>query len=201
VQNPRYVKLAVILPETDGPGGITRILEQLRNGEPGAIDRLAPVAYQELRKLAHGYLKRERPDHTLQATALVNEVYLRMVAKPDQNFANRAHFFGVAAAAMRHILVDWARARHSEKRGGPATALPIDEGLVVGSDNFMQVLLIHDALERLAKLNPRQAKIVEMRFFAGLPVEEIAEAMGVATRTIIRDWVIAQAWLQRELSQ
>jgi RNA polymerase sigma-70 factor (ECF subfamily) len=124
-----------------------------------------------------------------------------MVAKPDQSFANRAHFFGAAAAVMRHILVDWARARHSEKRGGGATALPIDEGLVVGTDNFMQVLLIHDALERLAKLSPRQAKIVEMRYFAGLPVEDVAEAMGVTTRTVIRDWVIAQAWLKRELSQ
>jgi RNA polymerase sigma factor (TIGR02999 family) len=176
------------------------LLGQLRNGESGAVDRLAALAYQELRKLARGYLQRERPDHTLQATALVNEVYLRMVAKPDQNFANRAHFFGVAAAAMRHILVDWARARHSEKRGGGATALPIDEGLVVGQDNSLQVLLIHDALDRLARLNSRQAKIVEMRFFAGLPVEEVAEALGVTTRTVIRDWVIAQAWLQRELS-
>ena len=190
----------IILSENVGPGEITRILEQVRNGDPGGVDRLAAAAYHELRKLAHGYLKRERSDHTLEATALVNEVYLRMVAKPDQSFANRAHFFGVAAAAMRHILVDWARAKHSEKRGGDATALPIDEGLVVGNDNFMQVLLIHDALERLAKLSPRQAKIVEMRFFAGLPVEEAAEVLGVTTRTIIRDWVIAQAWLKRELS-
>lgn len=181
------------------PGEITRILAEMRNGDPSAVNRLAPAAYQELRKLAHAYLRRERPDHTLQPTALVNEAYLRMVAKSDQTFENRAHFFGVAASAMRHILVDWARSKHTEKRGGNAPALSLDEGLVATNDNFMQLLSLHEALERLAKLSPRQAQVVEMRFFGGLSVEEIAQAMNVATRTIIREWVVAQAWLQREL--
>jgi RNA polymerase sigma factor (TIGR02999 family) len=153
-----------------------------------------------LRRLARDYLRRERPDHTLQPTALVNEAYLRIVDQRRVSLQNRAQFFGLAAQLMRHILVDHARARAAEKRGGGQPRLSLDEARVVIEDRAAGVVALDEALQRLAALDPRKGRIVEMRFFGGLSVEETASALGVSDKTVMRDWRIAKIWLHRELS-
>lgn len=159
-----------------------------------------PVVYEELRRLADRHMRRERPDHTLQATALVHEVYLKLVDQKG-NWQSRAHFFGVAAQVMRHLLVDHARAHVRAKRGGGAQAIPLEDAVVFSLDRSKELLALDEALQRLAKLDARQSKVVEMRFFGGLTVEETAEALGISPMTVKREWSLARAWLYGELER
>lgn len=184
---------------TGSGGDVTRLLAQLREGNQEAADRLVPLVYDELRRMAGAYMRRERPGHTLQATALVHEAYLRLVVQePAQN---RAHFFAIAAHTMRQVLVDYARQRGAGKRGGPgARRVDIDGELLIAAEALEDVIAIDEALERLTQIDPRQSRLVELRFFAGLDVEEAAEVMAVSPTTIKREWRSAKAWLQRELA-
>ena len=179
---------------------VTQLLVQLGGGNRAVVDELTPLVYQELKRIAGGQLRGERPGHTLQATALVHEAYLKLVDQREVSWQNRAHFFGVAAQAMRRILMDYAKARVRDKRGGGMHQTTLDEGLVVTEDRASDLVQIDEALTRLEKLDPRQAKVVEMRFFGGLSVEETATAMGISTPTVKREWAMAKAWLYRELS-
>jgi len=181
-------------------GEITQLLIQVTQGNHEAESRLIPLIYDELRRLARHYMRQERPDHTLQATALVHEAYLRLTRQKDANWQNRAHFFGVAAQLMRHILVDHARAHRAGKRGGHEQKVSLDEALAFTEDNSERVLAIDEALARLAERDPRLGRIVELRFFAGLTEEEVAEVLGVSPRTVKRDWQVAKAWLRGALS-
>lgn len=160
-----------------------------------------PQVYRELRKIAVGHLQKERANHTLQATALVHEAYLRLTGHQQVDWKSRTHFFAVAARLMRRILVDYARQRDAAKRGGGAVLLQLDEKLTLADDQFELITGIDAALERLERLNRRQAKVVELRFFSGLSEEEIAEVLGVSSRTIKRDWTVARAWLYGELTR
>jgi RNA polymerase sigma-70 factor, ECF subfamily len=182
------------------PGEVTRLLNAMQGGQRDAEASLMDLVYNELRRLASSYLRRERPDHTLQATALVHEAYLKLT---DQNatWQNRAHFFGVAAQVMRRILVDHARAFQAEKRGGGQAKISLDEALLLSSAESRELLDLNDALTELAAFDPRLARVVELRFFAGLTVQEAAEVLDCATRTVNRDWRTAQAWLRRRLSR
>ncbi len=181
---------------------VTELLVRFQGGDGAALKELFPIVYDELRRIAASYMKRENPGHTLQATALVNEAYFRLVDQKAVQWQNRAHFYGVAAQIMRRILCDHARARHAEKRGGDAVCLSLDEALGLGTDDGTPDLIaLDDALKKLAAISERQAKVVEMRFFAGLSVEESAEALGASPATIKRDWTFAKAWLHKELSQ
>ena len=186
-------------------GEITVLLAGLRNGDNGAESRLASAVYGELRRIAARYMRRERADHTLQATALVNDAYMKLMAQ-DKDWQNRAHFFAVASSLMRRILVDHARSRQADKRGGGAVRLGVENpeanwGLVFTPDRGEQLLALDEALSRLSMLDGRQVRIVEMRFFGGMTDREIAEALGVSVRTVVRDWVLARAWLHCELSK
>jgi RNA polymerase sigma-70 factor, ECF subfamily len=181
-------------------GSVTQFLLRVQEGDRQAAERLFPLVYDELRRLARSYMRRERPDHSLQATALVHEAYIKVFGNEAPALENRSQFFGVAAQAMRRILVDHARSRHAEKRGGQVPKLSLDEGLVLSDELSSQIIALDEALQRLADLNPRQVRVVELRFFAGLSIPETAEAMQVATRTVVREWTVARAWLQRELS-
>lgn len=165
-----------------------------------ALEALWPVVYQELRRLAGRYLQRERPGHTLQATALVHEAYLRLLREPNTAWQNRAHFCAIAAGAMRQILVEHARARHAQKRGGHAARITLDEALVATPPGSLDVEALHDALEELAGLDARQARLVELRFFGGLSIEEAAGELDVSPATAKRDWTVARAWLRRRLT-
>ena len=178
---------------------ITVLLGALRGGDSNARDKLVPLLYPELRRLAAYYMRREEPGHTLQATALVHEAYLRLVANPSDSWQNRAHFFATAAQVMRRILVDQARARKAEKRGGEMQPLALDEALASAGEKAPDLVALDDALSTLTKINPRQSRVVELRFFAGLSVEEIAEVLGVSEVTVKRDWSVARAWLHREI--
>jgi RNA polymerase sigma factor (TIGR02999 family) len=180
---------------------ITRLLEQLRAGDRNAVADLVPLLYDELRQLASKYLRRERPGHTLQATALVHEAYLRLVDQKDVGWQNRSHFFGVAAQQMRRILVDHARHRHAAKRGGAAPKVALDEALVVSDQAAEDVLQLNELLTRLAELDEQQARVVELRVFGGLTVEEAAEALDISPATVKRDWAMAKAWLTREIQR
>ncbi len=181
---------------------ISRLLGRVREGNQQAQQELLPLVYQELRRIASRYMMRERADHTLQTTALVHEAYLRMVGQePSVDWQNRAHFFAVAATVMRRILVDYARSRSSQKRGGKRPHLVLDEALVFDSNRLEEVLAVDEALSRLQEWDPRQSHIVEMRFFGGLTEKEIAEALDVSVRTVKRDWSFARAWLKNELSR
>ena len=182
------------------PGSITALLEQARGGEQPAIDQLVPLVYGELRRIAGRCLRRERPGHTLQATALVNEAYLRLLKDQDLSFENRAHFLGIAARSMRQILVEHARARDAEKRGGERRRITLEETAAVTGSPGVDILAVHEALERLAALDPQHARIVELRFFGGLTNEETAAALGVSPATVKRAWAVARAWLFRELA-
>ncbi|MGH9433128.1 MAG: sigma-70 family RNA polymerase sigma factor [Terriglobia bacterium] len=185
----------------DAPGEITLLLAQLREGHRQAESKLMPLVYKELRRLARRYMRAERPDHTLQPTALVHEAYLSLVGQRDKNWQNRAHFFAMAAQQMRHILVDHARAHLAEKRGGDQAKLELDEALAHSPQQKMEVLALDEALDRLAQRDPRQAQTVELRFFGGLSEAEVAEVQGVSTRTVKRDWTVARAWLYKEISK
>ncbi len=179
--------------------GVTTLLSAAAAGDAGAAGELAPLVYGELHKLAAAYMRRERVGHTLQPTALVHEAYLRLVAQPGQTFQNKTHFFGIAAHLMRQILVDHARARLAAKRGGGAEEVAFDEELIQGPQRPSFLLELDQALARLAALSPRQAQVVEMRYFAGLSEGEIAAVFGISSRTVKRDWRIARAFLHAEL--
>ena len=158
------------------------------------------AVYDELHRLARRYMRRESPGHTLQTSALVNEAFLKLVDQRNVHWQNRAHFFGIAAQMMRRILVDYARTRTSEKRGAGTPALSLDEGLIVSDERSAEVVAVHEALEQLSQIDPRKEQIVELRFFAGLSVDETAEVLGVSPGTVMRDWALAKAWLRREMS-
>ncbi len=178
---------------------VTALLARLSRGDKSVIERLMPLVYDELHRRAAGYMRGERADHTLQPTALVHETYLKLVEQREPNFKNRAHFFAVAAHLMRRILIDHARTRLSSKRGGGQTPIPIEDSLHLRTDTPVGLLAVDDALRRLATFDSRQEQIGEMRFFGGLRVEEIAEVLGVSTRTVEREWTMARAWLYAQL--
>ena len=180
---------------------VTRILHDWSGGDAQAPSRLMPLVYDELRRLARTFLARERGDHTLQPTALVNEAYLRMVDQTRVNWQNRAHFYGIASSMMRRVLIDHARAHATAKRGGAALRLSIDDLQIPAEQRAAGLLALDEALEALARMDERKSKVVEMRFFGGLSDEEIAEVLQVTTRTVQRDWQKARLWLYRELSQ
>jgi len=180
---------------------ITDLLVAWSDGDQGAMEKLAPLVYQELHRLAQGYLRGERAGHTLQTTALVHEAYLRLVDARRMRWQNRAHFFAVSAQLMRHILVDFARARRRFRRGGDAQHLALDEALTVAAGHNAELVVLDDALRDLARLNERGSKVVELRFFGGLTVAEIAEVLGISPRTVSSDWNLARSWLLRELSR
>ena len=179
---------------------VTQLLVAWGNGNQAARDQLMSVVYQELHRLAHYYMKRESPDHTLQTSALVNEAYLRLIDQRDVQWRNRTHFFGIAAQMMRRILVDYARNRHYAKRGGGVRELPLDEAITVSEERSAEVVMLDEALERLAEVDPRKSQIVELRFFGGLSIDETAEVLSVSPGTVMRDWTLAKAWLRREMS-
>jgi RNA polymerase sigma factor (TIGR02999 family) len=178
---------------------VTRMLIDWSGGDRDAAARLMPLVYDELRQLARQYLQRERPDHTLQATGLVHEAYLRMVDQSTTTWQNRAHFLGVAAQVMRRILVDYARSHRAEKRGGGWDKLAFEEALVPAPERSVDVLALDEALKDLQALDPQQSQIVEMRFFGGLTNEEIGEVLHVSPRTVKREWRMARAWLRRAI--
>jgi RNA polymerase sigma factor (TIGR02999 family) len=180
-------------------GQVTQLLRELRRGNAEAQSRLIEVVYEELHRMAQRYMRRERSDHTLQPTALVNEVYMRLASQSAGPFENRSHFFAVAAQVMRRILVDYARAAHSSKRGGGAHKITLDDALIYSDNESLEMLAIDRALTRLEELDPRQARIVELRFFVGMTEEEIAEVLEISARTVKRDWQVARAWLYAEL--
>src|ERR1700674_4095118 len=177
---------------------ISQLLEAWAGKDPEARDALVPIVYGELHRLAHHYMRNERPGHTLQTTALVNEAYLRLVDVDRMQWRDRAHFFAIAATMMRRILLDPARAHARDKRGGGVVMTSLDDGVVAPSLD-VDVIALDDALERLGRIDERQARLVELRYFAGLTIEEAAEALGVSGGTLQRDWAIAKAWLYREL--
>jgi RNA polymerase sigma-70 factor (ECF subfamily) len=188
-------------PDPAASAEVTVLLGQLVQGDQQAASRLVPLVYGELRQMAARYMRRERVDHTLQTTALVHEAYLKLVEQTPASWQNRAHFFAVAAQVMRHILVDHARGHVREKRGGGQPVLQLDEGLVFSPEQSTELLEVDAALHRLSELDPRQSKIVELRFFGGLTVEETAAALGISPKTVKRNWSVAKAWLHGELKQ
>lgn len=186
---------------TPQPGGeVTQLLSDARQGAPGAHDQLFSIVYNELRRIAANYMRRERADHTLQATALVHEAYMQLVDQTRVNWQSRAHFFGVAAQLMRRILVDHARNQGAQKRGGNAQVLSIEDNIGIASIPEVAFDELDEALNRLQALDADQAKLVELRFFGGLTVEEAAEVMGISTATVEREWRMARAWLHNQLT-
>ncbi len=181
------------------PAQITELLAGWRGGQPGAFDQLFALVYDELRALASGYMRRERADHTLQTTALVNEAYVKLVSHKDALLENRLHFFAVAAKVMRQILIDHARARQVEKRGGGAVKLSLDEAMVMSDERAGDLLALDTALKSLAAIDARKGQVVELRFFGGLTIEETAEFLGISFNTVVRDWEMARAWLYRNI--
>ncbi|PYL03927.1 MAG: RNA polymerase subunit sigma-70 [Verrucomicrobia bacterium] len=179
---------------------VTQLLADWSHGDQPALQKLTPLVYEELRRLAHHYMERQRPDHTLQTTALVHEAYLRLVDQSRPSFKDRSHFLAVAAKAMRQILVDHARTARRQKRGAGASKVELDEAALISPEQSGAILNLNDALERLASLDSRAAQGVELRYFGGLNQDEIAEVLKVSTVTVRRDWVFSKAWLYRELS-
>jgi RNA polymerase sigma factor (TIGR02999 family) len=186
-------------PPGSSPGEVTELLNRCARGDKPAEQQLLPMIYKELRRIAAHHLRQERPDHTLQATALVHEAYLRMTGLRDTEWKSRTHFFAVAAQVMRHVLADYGRGRKAEKRGGGMSPIPLTDDLAVSPTQCLLIVEIDAALTRLERLNARQAKVVELRFFAGLNEEEIAELLAVSVRTVKRDWTAARAWIYGEL--
>jgi RNA polymerase sigma factor (TIGR02999 family) len=176
-------------------------LQGWRSGDSKALDALLPVIYEELRRLAHFHLQKERQGHTLQSAALVHEAYLRLIGLNPARWESRTHFFAIASQLMRQILVDYARRHAAAKRGGGVYKLPLEEATVMSGQKDVDILLLDDALKGLAKIDPRQSRVVELRFFAGLTLEEISEALEIAPATVQRDWTAARAWLHREISR
>jgi RNA polymerase sigma factor (TIGR02999 family) len=185
---------------SQSPQDVTQLLHNWRNGDSQAFDRLLPLVHDELRRIASRYMRRERAGHTLQTTALVNEAYLRLVGQKNVAWQDRAHFYAVAAQVMRHLLVDHARRRHYAKRGGNAQRITLDETAVVSSQRDDNLLALDEALTKLAEIDPRKVKLVELRYFGGLSAEETAEVLGVSEITVKREWLKTKAWLYRELT-
>lgn len=185
---------------TDSPKGVTQLLVAWSDGDAAARDQLMPLVYEELHRLAHRYMGRERAGHTLQTSGLVNEAYLRLIDQSQVQWQNRAHFFGIAAQMMRRILVDYARKRSYAKRGGEARHVSLDEGALVSEERAADVVALDDALKGLAEMDLRKSQIVELRFFGGLSIEETAEVLAVSPGTVMRDWTLAKAWLRREMT-
>ncbi|HKS39054.1 MAG TPA: sigma-70 family RNA polymerase sigma factor [Blastocatellia bacterium] len=179
---------------------VTQLLIEWRDGDKTALDKLVPLVYEELRRLAHYYVRRERAGHTLQTSGLVNEAYLRLVDHKGMRWQNREHFYAVAAQAMRRILVDYARSRNYAKRGGEALIVELDEAAIVAKKQVADLVALDDALQDLAAIDPRKSRIVEMRYFGGMSVEETASVLGVAPITVMREWSAAKAWLLRQMS-
>jgi RNA polymerase sigma-70 factor (ECF subfamily) len=186
---------------TRSPEGVTQLLERWSQGDEEALGQLMPLVYDELHRLAGAYLRRERREHTLQPTALINETYLKLIDQRHPNWKNRAQFFGVAAQLMRRILIDHARRHHASKRGGDRLNVSLRNLGAFGNQPDADLLTLHDALERLAKIDPEQSRLVELKFFGGLTIEETAEVMEVSHGTVEREWKIARAWLKRELTK
>jgi RNA polymerase sigma factor (TIGR02999 family) len=183
------------------PSQVTKLLQGWRLGDAKAADELLPLVYDELRRLAHHHLRNERSDHTLHSTALVHEAYLRLVGQDLPEWEGRTHFFAIAAQLMRQILVDYARRHRASKRGSGVRMLTLDDAMGVAQRKDVDVIALDDALHALAEIDPRQSRVVELRFFAGLSLEETSEVMGVATATVQRDWTAARAWLHRQISR
>jgi RNA polymerase sigma-70 factor, ECF subfamily len=181
------------------PHRVTQLLAEWRDGDSAALVELTPLVYEELRRLAHHFMEGQRPDHTLQTTALVDEAYLRLADQAKPNWQNRAHFFAVAARAMRQILVNYAKSCRAQKRGGGALKVELDEAAIVSPEQSQAIVDLHEALERLGTLDARKARVVELKYFGGLNHDEIAEVMKISTVTVRRDWVFAKAWLYDEL--
>lgn len=177
---------------------LTGLLEDWKHGDPTALQKLTPLIYDELRRIAHRYAQRERNGHTLETTALVNEAYLRLAGE-KRDWQNRSHFFAVTAQVMRHILIDHARRRHYVKHGGEVQHVPIEAASVMASERAAELVALDEALEEFARLDPRKARVVELRYFGGLSLEETAEAVGLSLMTVRRDWQAAKAWLYRRL--
>ena len=182
------------------PQEVTQLLVDWGNGNQAALDRLMPLVYTELRQLAHRYMRRERPGHTMQTTALIHEAYLRLVDQNQVRWQHQAHFFGIAARLMRQILIEHARSHTRAKRGGGVGTISLDEAAIVSQARATALLALDDALERLATIDPRKSQVVELRFFGGLSVEEAAQVLNIAPNTVLRDWRMAKAWLRREIS-
>jgi RNA polymerase sigma-70 factor (ECF subfamily) len=178
---------------------VTALLGQLVKGDDDAASKLIPIVYDELRRLAAGYMRRERKEHTLQPTALVHEAYVKLIEQRAVDWQGRAHFFGIAAQIMRRILIDHARGHLRDKRGGGMIPVPLDEALVFSPERSSELVRLDASLERLAKLDPRQSRIVELRFFGGLNVEQTAELLGISAKTVKRDWSMAKAWLHGDM--
>jgi RNA polymerase sigma factor (TIGR02999 family) len=178
---------------------VTQLLEQWNSGDREALDKLMPLIYEELRKMAKRYMSQQNPGHTLQTTALIHEAYLRLVKPKAKHFQNRAHFFGVAAQAMRHILVDYARTRNTAKRGGGSRPISLEEAALVSAERAAEFVAFDDALKELEELSKRQSRVVELRYFGGLTVEETARVLEVSPETVMRDWTMAKTWLHRAL--
>jgi RNA polymerase sigma factor (TIGR02999 family) len=181
------------------PTEITRLLLAWSDGDRAALERLMPLVERELHRIARHYMRRENPGHTLQTTAVVNEAYLKLIDQRSVHWQNRAHFFGVAAQIMRRILLNYARDRHRDKRGGKAVQVSLSEVAVVGAEKSAELIALDEALQKLAELDERKCCVVELRYFGGLSVEETAEVLGVSTVTVARDWKLAKAWLAREI--
>jgi RNA polymerase sigma factor (TIGR02999 family) len=178
---------------------VTQLLADWSRGDDAALAELTPLVYEELRRLAHHYMDGERPDHTLQTTALVNEAYLRLADQTNPNWQSRAHFFAAAARAMRQILVSYARSNRAQKRGGGGARIELDEAAILSPEQSKEIVDLHEALERLGTLDSRKARVVELKYFGGLNHDEIAEVMKTSIVTVRRDWAFAKAWLYKEL--
>lgn len=186
--------------KTPAPHEVTGLLLDWSNGNKEALDKLTPLVYEELRRLARHYMRQENPGHTLQTTALVNEAYLKLVDQKNVHWRDRAHFFAVSAQIMRHILIDYARRRHYAKRGGSAQRIPLDEVAVMSAERAADLLALDEALNELSDTYPRKSKVVELRYFGGLTIEETAEVLKVAPITVRREWNSAKAWLYKAVT-
>jgi RNA polymerase sigma-70 factor (ECF subfamily) len=186
---------------THTPQEVTQLLVAWRNGDLNARDELMPLVYEELHRLAQQHMSRERPEHTLQTSALVNEAFLRLADQRDVQWQSRAHFIGLAGQMMRRILVDYARNRGYAKRGGTALKVSLEEQLIVSDERSAEVVALDDALQSLARFDERKSRLIELRFFGGLSIEETAEVLGVSPGTVMRDWTLAKAWLRREIAE
>ncbi|HEY7543687.1 MAG TPA: sigma-70 family RNA polymerase sigma factor, partial [Blastocatellia bacterium] len=189
------------LMNDSSPQEVTRLLQDWRNGDRAALEKLMPLVYDELRRRASGYLRGERNNHTLQATALVHEAYMKMVGYADLEWKNRAHFFGVAARIMRQILIDHARKHRADRRGGGKEDLPLDQAVVFSPDRAVSLIALDDALESLIQFDPLKGRIIELRYFGGLSIEEIGEVESVSVATVRRHMRMGEAWLHREMSK
>ena len=186
---------------TIAPHQVTRLLQEWNDGDEGALEQLMPLVHNELHRLAHQHMRSEGPGHILQTSALINEAYLRLVDQPQIRWENRNHFFGIAARLMRRILVDDARKRNSAKRGGSLIQVPLDEAAGLAQEQSANVTALDEALQRLETIDARQGRIVELRFFGGLSIEETANVLQVSPGTVMRDWTFARAWLRNEMTR